>query len=177
MTKSVSPFTDGLEWKYWDGSAWNVDKSLKVSRGPRSNVCYNEGKSYDIGATFISADCKSRCTCQGHDNINCVSLCPSLMVKCKPNEEMKHTDEPAQPGSKCTCKTPVCVPKPRNKCPNTHKYAYFDGRYCCKYNREKVYSPEGSSCDGSRISWKSTCCLNNAFTKCPRERGCRNAGT
>ena len=33
MTKSVSPFTDGLEWKYWDGSAWNVDKSLKVSRG------------------------------------------------------------------------------------------------------------------------------------------------
>ena len=78
--------------------------------GPRSNVCYSEGKSYDIGATFISADCKSRCTCQGHDNVNCVSLCPPLMVKCKPNEEMKHTDEPAQPGSKCTCKTPVCVP-------------------------------------------------------------------
>ena len=63
-----------------------------------------------------------------------------------------------------------------NQCPTSHKWAYFDGDYCCRYDTENVYAPEGTKCDGGKISLTSSCCKNNEFTTCPYKEGCVNAG-
>ena len=60
-------------------------------------------------------------------------------------------------------------------CPISHPFAYFGGSYCCKYNREKFYQPQGPLCDGSIIGLDSKCCRSDAHTKCPAgEKMCRN---
>jgi len=61
-----------------------------------------------------------------------------------------------------------------NKCPQSHPWAYLNGDYCCKYDMEKVYPPEGTTCDGSRIALNSTCCKDDAHAKCPHRDGCVN---
>merc|ERR1712113_1304017 len=57
-------------------------------------------------------------------------------------------------------------------CPKSHPYAYLNGSWCCKYNREKYYSKApGNTCDRSIISRTSTCCQGDAYTKCPHGQG------
>ena len=52
-------------------------------------------------------------------------------------------------------------------CPLSHPFAYLNGDYCCKKNKEKVYPPEGAKCDGSSISIDSTCCVGDDYVRCP----------
>ena len=61
------------------------------------------------------------------------------------------------------------------QCPETHPFAYSDGKYCCKYGLEKVYSPNGESCDGGPISLSSSCCQDDLYTDCLSEL-CKNRG-
>ena len=63
------------------------------------------------------------------------------------------------------------------QCPPSHKWAFLNGRYCCKYNEEKVNVTEGSRCDGGEMSLTSSCCKDDAYTKCTRANGgCVNSG-
>merc|ERR1712072_641640 len=60
-------------------------------------------------------------------------------------------------------------------CPVSHPYAYNTGSHCCKSNKEKVYAPQGKSCDGSAIAFDSTCCKGNQWVACPKGPGkCMN---
>lgn len=57
-------------------------------------------------------------------------------------------------------------------CPIQFPYAYYNGFYCCMYNKEKAgYDHRGAYddglCDGSTITVDSECCLDNAFIPCP----------
>ena len=60
------------------------------------------------------------------------------------------------------------------KCPATHPYAYLDGKYCCQYGIENIAAADGETCDGGQISLSSSCCKDDAFTKCP-SGGCTNS--
>merc|ERR1712072_1087922 len=60
-------------------------------------------------------------------------------------------------------------------CPVSHPYAYNTGSHCCKSNKEKVYAPQGKSCDGSAIAFDSTCCKGDQWVTCPKGPGkCMN---
>ena len=58
------------------------------------------------------------------------------------------------------------------QCPSTHKWAYLEGGYCCKFDIEHVDVNEGSRCDGSKISLASSCCKDHSWIKCPYTEGC-----
>ena len=88
-----------------------ISISLFLEPSIKKKMCVYQGKSHEIGKTFVSADCKGQCSCHEKGKgfeIRCVSLCPPMMVRCKSNEIMKHVDIPIHPGSKCTCNRPVC---------------------------------------------------------------------
>ncbi|XP_063684285.1 uncharacterized protein LOC134818588 [Bolinopsis microptera] len=53
------------------------------------------------------------------------------------------------------------------ECPATHPNVYYNGEYCCKSNKEKVNTPQGTKCDGSVIQRDSLCCAGNQHTRCP----------
>ena len=58
-----------------------------------------------------------------------------------------------------------------SSCPSSHKYAYFDGEYCCRTNKEKkAIAVEGDLCDGSEIGIDSRCCEDNDYAKCGYEK-------
>jgi len=57
-------------------------------------------------------------------------------------------------------------------CPKDHPWAYMDGMYCCKHDREHVYPNHGPTCDGGRISKASHCCKDFAYVKCPYPESC-----
>jgi hypothetical protein len=59
------------------------------------------------------------------------------------------------------------------RCPSSNPWAYYNGEHCCKYNKEKVYAPQGTRCDGSVIALDSLCCLQDAHIPCPHGR-CTN---
>merc|ERR1711881_311358 len=60
------------------------------------------------------------------------------------------------------------------ECPERHPFAFLNGAYCCKYNKEKEQEdPEGSSCNGSIIQLNSSCCYFDAYVKC-RGPSCGN---
>ena len=61
-----------------------------------------------------------------------------------------------------------------DQCPQSHPYAYYNGAYCCKYNQEKVWAPQGQECDGGPISITSLCCKGDAGTKCGSGNSCTN---
>ena len=60
------------------------------------------------------------------------------------------------------------------RCPKSHPYTYLNGRYCCQSNKEKVYRPDGSRCDGSKIQKDSSCCEGDRYTRC-RYGNCENS--
>ena len=60
-------------------------------------------------------------------------------------------------------------------CPVSHPFAYLEGSYCCKTNKEKNSAYDGWRCDGSEIEFSSTCCEDNQNTKC-EAKPCRNYG-
>ena len=56
-------------------------------------------------------------------------------------------------------------------CPSSHKYAYLDGIYCCRTNKEKNDSArDGDLCDGSEIGIDSLCCENDDHARCGYEK-------
>ena len=52
------------------------------------------------------------------------------------------------------------------ECPASHPYAYLKGDYCCKTSLEKIASTAHEKCDGSMISFESSCCENDAWFTC-----------
>lgn len=61
-------------------------------------------------------------------------------------------------------------------CPARFPYAFFAGKYCCRFNQEKVnyqYRPgyTDALCDGGVLKIDSECCLEDQYVQCP------NAGT
>ena len=61
----------------------------------------------------------------------------------------------------------------KEKCPDEHPYAYFNGSYCCKEGDEDINENLGELCDGGKISLSSVCCKNNVT--CPVGRKCKNS--
>ena len=64
-------------------------------------------------------------------------------------------------------------------CPSNFPFAYLNGQYCCKSNQERpnggnTAEKESGTCDGLGFSKESTCCLDNAYQKCPAPGGCDN---
>ena len=56
-------------------------------------------------------------------------------------------------------------------CPSSHKYAYLNGEYCCRTNKEKIdVATDGDLCDGSEIGIDSRCCENGDYTKCGNKK-------
>ena len=52
-------------------------------------------------------------------------------------------------------------------CPSSHKYAYLNGTYCCRTNKENIdIGKDDDLCDGSEIGIDSRCCENSDFVKC-----------
>ena len=52
-------------------------------------------------------------------------------------------------------------------CPLEYPFAYYHGKYCCHYQKEKTYHRQHSACDGTALTYHSSCCFGNQFTKCP----------
>ena len=57
-------------------------------------------------------------------------------------------------------------------CPVQYPFAYYHGKYCCHYKKEKSFTRQHSACDGGELGFYSSCCYKNQFTKCPRGK-CR----
>ena len=54
-----------------------------------------------------------------------------------------------------------------SECPASFPNVYYHGNFCCKSKKEKVYTPQGTKCDGSLIQRDSLCCEGDQFTPCP----------
>jgi hypothetical protein len=56
-----------------------------------------------------------------------------------------------------------------NLCPVGHRYAYKNGKFCCKYSHEKKQGGwfTNKKCDGSWIQIDSECCKDDAWVVCP----------
>jgi len=52
------------------------------------------------------------------------------------------------------------------ECPESYPNAYYNGKYCCANDKEKVYGPQGAKCDGSEIGRDSLCCEGDKYVKC-----------
>ena len=61
-----------------------------------------------------------------------------------------------------------------NECPLSYKWAFNNGRHCCKFDKEKDKGRAG--CEGNKITQASTCCWSNRHIRCPHDGGCVNAG-
>ena len=64
-------------------------------------------------------------------------------------------------------------------CPVTHPFAFDYGTQCCKTNRENAHHSyhdqvHDSTCDGGELSQFSTCCENDAISRCKGEFVCQN---
>ena len=46
------------------------------------------------------------------------------------------------------------------RCPDTHPFAYNEGKDCCAAPFEDMNDALGRACDGSPIGLESRCCLN-----------------
>ena len=77
----------------------------------------------------------------------------------------KHTDFLFSPSNE---EKPIRVTIFSESCPSSHKYAYRNGEYCCRTNKEKNDSADGRGdlCDGSEIGIDSRCCENDDFAGC-----------
>merc|ERR1712038_1271670 len=62
-------------------------------------------------------------------------------------------------------------------CPSDFPFAYQDGSYCCKYDKEhadggNAEEKQSGTCDGIEFSKNSTCCHEHDFKKCPASEKC-----
>ena len=62
-------------------------------------------------------------------------------------------------------------------CPSDFPFAYQNGSYCCKYNKEhadggNADEKKSGTCDGIQFSKNSTCCHEHDFKKCPASEKC-----
>ena len=58
------------------------------------------------------------------------------------------------------------------ECPQDHPFAYYNGEYCCQYEEEKVYAPQGEQCNGKDFNRTSLCCKDDAYVNCPGGEDC-----
>ena len=63
-----------------------------------------------------------------------------------------------------------------SQCAQSYPYVYYKGSYCCKYNIEGTYAPQGATCDGGPLGFDSSCCKNNKYIKC-ESAPCSNYGS
>ena len=54
-----------------------------------------------------------------------------------------------------------------SECPASHPNVYHNGQHCCKSNKEKVYSTQGTKCDGGVLQRDSLCCHDDQHIPCP----------
>ena len=54
-----------------------------------------------------------------------------------------------------------------DRCPETHPFAYSDGKRCCETNKEKKADNQDRKCDGSVIQRDSSCCDGDKAINCP----------
>ena len=54
----------------------------------------------------------------------------------------------------------LSAPSDGGRCPETHPFAYNEGRDCCAAPFEDMNDALGRACDGSPIGLESRCCLN-----------------
>ena len=67
-------------------------------------------------------------------------------------------------------------------CTLDYPFAYRDGEYCCKTNRELVNGGNSNeiasgACDGIGFSKESTCCKDHEYLLCPHSEGCYDNGS
>jgi len=72
--------------------------------------CEHLGKKYALGSSFISEDCRGRCTCNQNGFIACVSLCPPENIACPPGYKVSKSRRLIDNSSKCTCPKLECAP-------------------------------------------------------------------
>ena len=62
-------------------------------------------------------------------------------------------------------------------CPQSHPFAFENGKSCCSRNKEEDNSflrrIHGAKCDGSTIAYDSLCCRANGGKPCPN-KPCQN---
>ena len=63
-------------------------------------------------------------------------------------------------------KLTLWTPFKASTCLEDHPYAYQGGSYCCRHPFEDVDHNYGESCDGSRLSLESVCCLQHDYAGC-----------
>ena len=53
-------------------------------------------------------------------------------------------------------------------CPESHPWAYLNGKYCCALWYEKPHvENHGAKCNGSKLRLDSSCCIYDDYIKCP----------
>lgn len=70
--------------------------------------CLINGRSYNLGEDFVSADCTGYCKCKEGGVVLCVSLCPPEAIKCQHHEKTIELSRKV-PNSDCTCPTWRCL--------------------------------------------------------------------
>lgn len=107
----------------------------------------------------------------GGENNKCLKAKSEYLNQLTNNSECKEADDPIirclfdQYHDQFNEGANSCVDI--DSCPLSHKYAYLDGKYCCRTNKEKNRSGrDGHLCDGSVIGIDSRCCENNDYAKC-----------
>jgi hypothetical protein len=58
-----------------------------------------------------------------------------------------------------------------DRCPLSHPYVYYNGKWCCQTYREKHFTKQGTKCDGSIIQRDSLCCEGDSHVSCPGGSG------
>merc|ERR1712157_164636 len=90
-------------------------------------------------------------------------------VQSLPDNEKPPQDLPSSPSNVTSDVMPSC--------PSDFPFAYQNGSYCCKYDKEhadggNAEEKQSGTCDGIEFSKNSTCCHEHDFKKCPASEKC-----
>jgi len=90
-------------------------------------------------------------------------------VQSLPANEKTPQDLPSSPSNVTSDVMPSC--------PSDFPFAYQNGSYCCKYDKEhadggNAEEKQSGTCDGIQFSKNSTCCHEHDYTKCPASEKC-----
>ena len=95
--------------------------------------CKDGNKTYHIGETYVTMDCKERCVCNfinGTAETKCSSLCTAPVDSlCKANTQQIEVYEQSLGGTNCSCQGKRCIPGLklfRNKHPHMPLNRFFN---------------------------------------------------
>ena len=76
--------------------------------------CKNGNKTYHVGETYVTLDCKERCVCNftnGTAEANCSSLCTAPVDPlCNANTQQTEVYQQYLAGTNCSCLAKRCIP-------------------------------------------------------------------